>query len=225
MGQAGRNATVFRAAPGWLTDSRPSCRTWRNDQGRTDGLCRRRRRLCARRAAGRRGPWSRRCATRCATAAPTTRARGTRPSGRVALGHRRLSIVDLSPAGHQPMANEDGTVWITFNGEIYNHAALRAELEAQGHVYRSRTDTETIVHLYEEEGRACVERLDGHVRVRDLGRAPPRAVPRPRPARASSRSTTRSRPAASSSARRSRRCSSTPASPRGPRRGGVRTTT
>lgn len=81
--------------------------------------------------------------------------------GRVALGHRRLSIVDLSPAGHNPMPNEDGTVWITYNGEVYNHGALRAELEAKGHVYRSRTDTETILHLYEEEGPACVERLHG----------------------------------------------------------------
>src|ERR1700761_2612476 len=80
---------------------------------------------------------------------------------RVALAHRRLSIVDLSPAGKQPMGNEDGTIWITYNGEIYNHSVLRAELEAKGHVYRSQTDTETIVHLYEEEGPACVERLQG----------------------------------------------------------------
>jgi asparagine synthase (glutamine-hydrolysing) len=80
---------------------------------------------------------------------------------RVALGHRRLSIIDLSAAGRQPMANEDGSVWITYNGEIYNHASLRAELEVRGHRYRSHTDTETIVHLYEEEGPACVERLEG----------------------------------------------------------------
>src|SRR5215211_589105 len=80
---------------------------------------------------------------------------------RVALGHRRLSIIDLSHAGHQPMSNEDRTVWITYNGEVYNHAALREELEAKGHVYRSHTDTETILHLYEEEGPACVERLEG----------------------------------------------------------------
>ena len=80
---------------------------------------------------------------------------------RVGLAHRRLSIIDLSPAGRNPMPNEDGTVWITFNGEIYNHEELRAELEAKGHVYRSRTDTETILHLYEEEGPACVERLHG----------------------------------------------------------------
>lgn len=81
--------------------------------------------------------------------------------GRVALGHRRLSIVDLSPAGRNPMCNEAGDVWITFNGEIYNHRALRRELEAKGHQYRSGTDTETIVHLYEEEGPRCVERLQG----------------------------------------------------------------
>ena len=85
----------------------------------------------------------------------------TSPDGRVALAHRRLSIVDLSAAGHQPMANEDGTVWISFNGEIYNHADLRPELEAKGHRYRSHTDTETILHLYEEEGPRCVERLHG----------------------------------------------------------------
>jgi asparagine synthase (glutamine-hydrolysing) len=85
----------------------------------------------------------------------------TSPDGQVALAHRRLSIVDLSAAGHQPMANEDGTVWITFNGEIYNHAELRPELEAKGHRYRSQTDTETILHLYEEEGPRCVERLHG----------------------------------------------------------------
>jgi asparagine synthase (glutamine-hydrolysing) len=84
------------------------------------------------------------------------------PDGdRVALGHRRLSIVDLSPAGHQPMANEDGTVWITYNGEVYNHEALRAELEAKGHRFRSRTDTEAILHLYEEEGPDSVRRLEG----------------------------------------------------------------
>src|SRR2546427_12931187 len=59
------------------------------------------------------------------------------------------------------MANEDGTVWIIFNGEIYNHAALRPELEARGHRYRTRSDTETILHLYEEEGERCVESLRG----------------------------------------------------------------
>jgi len=78
--------------------------------------------------------------------------------GPVGLGHRRLSIVDVV-GGHQPMANEDGGVWITYNGEIYNHAAFRPGLEAKGHRYQTRSDTETILHLYEEEGDACVERL------------------------------------------------------------------
>ena len=80
--------------------------------------------------------------------------------GPVGLGHRRLSIVDVA-GGHQPMSNEDGRAWIVFNGEIYNHAALRPALEAKGHLYRSRSDTETILHLYEEEGPRCVERLQG----------------------------------------------------------------
>ncbi len=81
--------------------------------------------------------------------------------GAVGLGNRRLSIIDLSERGHQPMSNEDGSVWIAFNGEIYNFAALRAELTAQGHVFRSNTDTETIVHLYERDGVDCVSRLRG----------------------------------------------------------------
>src|SRR5690242_4600740 len=77
---------------------------------------------------------------------------GVRAEERVALGHRRLSIIDLSSAGHQPMSNEDGTVWITYYGEVYDHADLRTELEGRGHRFRSVTDTEAIVHLYEEEG-------------------------------------------------------------------------
>ncbi len=105
------------------------------------------------------------------------------PEHRVALAHRRLSIVDLSPAGHQPMTNEDGTVWITFNGEIYNHMELRPELEAKGHRYRSRTDTETIIHLYEEEGPALRRAARRDVRLRDLGLTDARAVPRARPPR------------------------------------------
>ncbi|HVG20033.1 MAG TPA: asparagine synthase (glutamine-hydrolyzing), partial [Blastocatellia bacterium] len=80
---------------------------------------------------------------------------------RVGLGNRRLSIVDLSPAGRNPMPNEDRTVWITFNGEIYNHRALRPALEESGHLYRSRTDTETIIHLYEERGLDFVRHLEG----------------------------------------------------------------
>ena len=81
-------------------------------------------------------------------------------SGPVGLGFRRLSIIDLA-TGHQPLSNEDGTVWIVFNGEIYNFEELRADLVARGHVFRTRTDTEAIVHLYEDYGPACVERLRG----------------------------------------------------------------
>ena len=81
-------------------------------------------------------------------------------SGPVGLGFRRLSIIDLA-TGHQPLSNEDGTVWIVFNGEIYNFEELRDDLLARGHVFRTRTDTEVIVHLYEEFGPACVERLRG----------------------------------------------------------------
>jgi asparagine synthase (glutamine-hydrolysing) len=87
--------------------------------------------------------------------------RGLYIDGPVGLAHRRLAIVDVSAAGDQPMANEDGSVWIVFNGEIYNHASLRPGLEAHGHQYRSRCDTETIVHLYEEEGARAVRRLHG----------------------------------------------------------------
>ena len=83
------------------------------------------------------------------------------PDRRVAFGHRRLSIVDLSDAGRQPMCNEDGSIWITFNGEIYNHADHREPLIAKGHRFRSQSDTEAILHLYEEYGAECVSRLDG----------------------------------------------------------------
>jgi asparagine synthase (glutamine-hydrolysing) len=77
------------------------------------------------------------------------------------LGFQRLSIIDLSSAGRQPMTNEDGSVWVVFNGEIYNFAETRMELESLGHVFRSRTDTEVVVHAYEEWGAACVERFNG----------------------------------------------------------------
>src|SRR5436309_14723615 len=80
--------------------------------------------------------------------------------GPVGLGHRRLAIVDVA-GGQQPMANEDESCWIVYNGEIYNHAELRPGLEQRGHSYRTRSDTETILHLYEEEGERCVERLQG----------------------------------------------------------------
>jgi asparagine synthase (glutamine-hydrolysing) len=79
----------------------------------------------------------------------------------VGLGHRRLSIIDLSPAGHQPMTNEDGSVWVVFNGEIYNFQTLRLDLEAKGHRFRSNSDTEVIVHLFEEYGADCVRHLHG----------------------------------------------------------------
>ena len=79
----------------------------------------------------------------------------------VGLGHRRLSIIDLSPSGRNPMCNEDETVWIVFNGEIYNFQELRPRLEAAGHQFRSRTDTEVILHLYEELGPMCVKELRG----------------------------------------------------------------
>src|SRR5262245_34043331 len=81
--------------------------------------------------------------------------------GRVALGHRRLSIIDLSEHGAQPMANEDGSVWLSFNGEIYNFRELRKQLEAEGHTFRSASDSEAILHAYEEWGDACVEHLRG----------------------------------------------------------------
>src|SRR5919108_3476015 len=77
-----------------------------------------------------------------------------------ALAHRRLSIIDLA-GGHQPLANEDERVWVTYNGEIYNHRDVRAELEAAGHRYRTRSDTETIVHAYEQWGDDCVHRFRG----------------------------------------------------------------
>ncbi len=76
------------------------------------------------------------------------------------LGHRRLSIVDLA-GGHQPMSNESGSVWIIYNGEIFNHAVLRPDLERAGHRYLTRSDTETIVHAYEEYGEECVSRFRG----------------------------------------------------------------
>jgi len=82
-------------------------------------------------------------------------------SGSVGLGHRRLSIIDLSDAGRQPMCNEDGTVWITYNGEIYNFADIRRDLEARGHRFKSNTDTEVVVHAYEEWGPACLRLFNG----------------------------------------------------------------
>jgi len=83
------------------------------------------------------------------------------PDRTLGLVHTRLSILDLSSAGHQPMSNEDQTLWITYNGEVYNFQELRRELEAQGHSFRSRTDTEVLLRLYEKEGEEMVQRLTG----------------------------------------------------------------
>ena len=85
---------------------------------------------------------------------------GVYAATQIGLGHRRLSIIGLE-SGHQPLSNEDGTVWITFNGEIYNYQELRTSLLARGHRFTTETDTEVIVHLYEDFGEACVERLRG----------------------------------------------------------------
>jgi asparagine synthase (glutamine-hydrolysing) len=85
---------------------------------------------------------------------------GLRLQGPVGLAHTRLAIVDVAH-GEQPMCNESGDVWVVFNGEIYNHADLRPGLEQAGHRYRTRCDTETLVHLYEARGEALVEPLRG----------------------------------------------------------------
>ena len=85
---------------------------------------------------------------------------GYRIDGRMGLGMRRLSIIDLA-TGRQPMANEDGTVWLVSNGEIYNNRELRASLVRAGHRFRTESDTEVLVHLYEEEGVEGLQRLRG----------------------------------------------------------------
>src|ERR1700689_5137362 len=80
--------------------------------------------------------------------------------GQIGLGFRRLSIIDLN-TGHQPISNEDGSVWVVFNGEIYNYQELRQNLIAQGHTFRTNSDTETLIHLYEQEGVDGTSRLRG----------------------------------------------------------------
>src|SRR5215469_2425540 len=80
--------------------------------------------------------------------------------GNVGLAMRRLSIIDIQ-TGHQPVSNEDDSIWLVYNGEIYNHQRLRTELESKGHRYRTKSDTETIIHLYEEYGQDCVKHLQG----------------------------------------------------------------
>ena len=86
---------------------------------------------------------------------------GTWIGGNVALAHRRLSIIDLSPAGRMPMTDEAGQIWATFNGEIYNFQELRQELLSKGHKFKSNTDSEVVVHAYEEWQEACFARFDG----------------------------------------------------------------
>ncbi|MBX2898793.1 MAG: asparagine synthase (glutamine-hydrolyzing) [Cyclobacteriaceae bacterium] len=82
-------------------------------------------------------------------------------NGTVGLGHRRLSIIDLSESGAQPMSNENGTIWITFNGEIYNYKSLREILIAKGHRFKSHSDTEVLIHGYEEWGTGLLEKIAG----------------------------------------------------------------
>jgi asparagine synthase (glutamine-hydrolysing) len=86
---------------------------------------------------------------------------GLHVDGPLGLGHRRLSIIDLSDAGRQPMATADGRFWIILNGEIYNYQELRADLEARGHRFRSHTDTEVLLQLYASEGPACLRKVIG----------------------------------------------------------------
>ena len=81
--------------------------------------------------------------------------------GGVTLGMRRLAVIDLSARGRQPMANEDETVWLVFNGEAYNYRDLRAVAEAKGHRFRSDTDSEAVLHLYEEHGVDSLSRVRG----------------------------------------------------------------
>lgn len=95
--------------------------------------------------------------------------------GRVILGHRRLSILDLSPRGHQPMQSADGKCWITFNGEIYNYVELREELRALGHEFKTGTDTEVILHSWQQWGKTCLSRFNGDWAfcIADLRKAEP----------------------------------------------------
>src|SRR5262245_32841808 len=82
-------------------------------------------------------------------------------NGAIGLGARRLSVVDLTPTGHQPMGNHDRTLWIVFNGEIYNYVELAQELRSTGHQLVSESDTEVLLHLYEQFGKECLHRLNG----------------------------------------------------------------
>ena len=80
---------------------------------------------------------------------------------KISLGHRRLSIIDVSDKGKQPMCNEDETIWIVFNGEIYNFKEIKKNLIEKGHEFKSKTDTEVIIHAYEEYGTNCINLFNG----------------------------------------------------------------
>ena len=86
---------------------------------------------------------------------------GVYVDGEIGLGHRRLSIIDLSELGHQPMASQDKMIWITYNGEIYNFQVLRDDLITKGYTFKSNTDTEVIIYLYQEYGVGCLKYLRG----------------------------------------------------------------
>ena len=107
----------------------------------------------------------------------------------VGMGMRRLSIIDIA-SGQQPVRNEDGTVWVVFNGEIYNFQELRRDLEGRGHIFYTRTDTETIVHLYEEYGKRAVDHMRGMFAFALWDERKKAVADRAGPAWGSSRSTT-----------------------------------
>src|SRR5438105_9117913 len=90
---------------------------------------------------------------------------GVYVDGPVGLGSRRLAVIDVTPGGHQPMAGETGTAVLVYNGELYNFRELRTELERAGHRFRSRSDTEVVLHAYEEWGESCLDRFNGHFAV------------------------------------------------------------
>ena len=93
--------------------------------------------------------------------------RGVVDVGNVCLGSNRLSIIDLSAAGHMPMSDSEGA-WIAYNGEVYNFMEVRDELTRRGHQFRSKTDTEVVLRAFREWGEACLESIERHVRVCNL---------------------------------------------------------
>ena len=112
---------------------------------------------------------------------PDDRGLWSSPNGVCVFGHARLSIVDLSPAGHQPMLDPLTGNAIVFNGEIYNFQTLRKDCESAGDVFKSHSDTEVILALYRRHGIDCLKFLRGMFALADLGRATPAAFPGPRP--------------------------------------------